>query len=182
MPDDHPELDLTQLVAEYHEVLYRYAYRLTGSVHDAEDLTQQVFLAAQRKLGQVRDSGKIRSWLFSVLRNGFLKSTQKKLPVPAGNLQLSLDTIPAQPPVGDTIDKERLQRALGELPETFRVVVVMFYFEECSYIEIAEQLEVPIGTVMSRLARAKAHLRSKLFEPDHHRPSPQKPDTAQKRG
>ncbi len=52
------------------------------------------------------------------------------------------------------------------MPDAFRLVVVMFYFEECSYREIAERLEVPIGTVMSRLARAKGHLRSILFEPE----------------
>ena len=61
------------------------------------------------------------------------------------------------------IDRERLQEALNRLPEAFRLVVVMFYFEECSYREIAERLEMPIGTVMSRLARAKGYLRSSML-------------------
>ena len=61
-------------------------------------------------------------------------------------------------------DADRLQQALNRLPEVFRLVVVMFYFEECSYREIADQLQMPIGTVMSRLARAKGQLRSMMFE------------------
>ena len=69
------------------------------------------------------------------------------------------------PPHEDGIDRDRLQTALNQLPEVFRVAVVMYYFEECAYREIAEQLGVPIGTVMSRLARAKDRLRSMLCEP-----------------
>jgi RNA polymerase sigma-70 factor (ECF subfamily) len=60
------------------------------------------------------------------------------------------------------IEAEELQKALNELPEAFRAAVILFYFEEFSYREIAEHLNVPIGTVMSRLARAKAHLRERL--------------------
>ena len=62
------------------------------------------------------------------------------------------------------MDAARLQEALGELPPEFRAVLVMFYFDDCSYREIAEELQVPMGTVMSRLARAKRQLRARLFE------------------
>ena len=62
------------------------------------------------------------------------------------------------------VDSAELQAAIDELPAEFRLVVAMFYFEDCSYRDIAEKLDVPIGTVMSRLARAKGHLREKLFE------------------
>ena len=65
--------DVATLVAEHHQAVYRYAYRLTGSVHDAEDLTQEVFLAAQRKMGQLRNIDAAKSWLFAILRNCFLK-------------------------------------------------------------------------------------------------------------
>ncbi len=70
------------------------------------------------------------------------------------------------------MDTAELQAAIDELPAEFRVVVAMFYFEECSYREIAEKLDLPIGTVMSRLARAKGHLRSKLFETEPVRAKP----------
>jgi RNA polymerase sigma-70 factor (ECF subfamily) len=70
------------------------------------------------------------------------------------------DDLPDELPA---IDNEQLQRALDELPELFRTPVILFYFEEFSYRDIAEQMDLPIGTVMSRLARAKATLRQKLF-------------------
>ena len=166
MADDRVAMDIAQLVAEHHQTVYRYAYRLTGSIPDAEDLTQQVFLTAHERLGQLRRETSARSWLLTILRNYFLKSRQKRRPIPAENLQLTMNTIPAVLPDELDIDRERLQRALDELPPKYRLVLVMFYFEDCSYREIADRLDVPIGTVMSRLARAKAHLRAKLFEPD----------------
>ncbi len=178
MADERARMDITQLVAEHHQAVYVYAYRLAGSVVDAEDLTQQVFLVAQQKLGQLRKIESARSWLFTILRNCFLKSRQRKRPVPVTNIQLNIDTIPAETPEEKEIDSERLQEAIDQLPDAFRLVLVMFYFEECSYREIAERLDLPIGTVMSRLARAKGHLRSKLFEPE--RPAAEKrlPSTA----
>ena len=159
-------MDLAALVAEHHQAVYRYAYRLTGSVADAEDLTQQVFLTAQQKLGQLRSAASGLSWLFSILRNRFLKDCQKRRPIDAASLRLNVDSIPAEVPASETIDRERLQEALDKLPETYRLVVTMFYFENCSYREIAEKLDVPPGTVMSRLARAKGQLRAELIEAD----------------
>ena len=166
MADERTSMDIAHLVAEHHRAVYAYAFRLSGSVPDAEDLSQQVFLVAQQKLGQLRNLGSARSWLFTILRNCFLKMGTRRRPVPVANLQLNIDTIPAETPDSEDIDRERLQKALDELPEVFRLVLTMFYFEECSYREIAEQLDLPIGTVMSRLARAKGHLRCKLFEPE----------------
>ncbi len=170
MADDRAEMDVAQLVADHHQAVYRYAYRLSGSVPDAEDLTQQVFLVAQQKLGQLRSHQSARSWLFAVLRNCFLKSVQRPQPIPAASLQLNIDNIPLRVPPPEEIDGQRLQAALSELPETFRIVVLMFYFEDRSYREIAEELDLPIGTVMSRLARAKGHLRSRLFAAEHSAP------------
>jgi len=123
-----------------------------------------VFLTAQQKLGQLRKVESARSWLFTILRNCFLKDRQRRRPVSATNLQLNIDSIPAETPQREEIDGERLQEAINELSDDFRLVLVMFYFEECSYRQIAEQLDMPIGTVMSRLARAKGYLRSKLFQ------------------
>jgi RNA polymerase sigma-70 factor (ECF subfamily) len=166
MADDGAGLDVAQLVAEHHQAVYRYAYRLTGSVPDAEDLSQQVFLVAQEKLAQLRKAANARSWLFAILRNCFLKGRQRRRPVAIANLQLNVDLMPAEVPKDEDIDRERLQEALNELSDGFRVVLVMFYFEDCSYREIAEELDLPIGTVMSRLARAKGYLRSRLLQQD----------------
>ena len=161
MADRAAPLAIAQLVADYHEALYRYAYRLSGSAADAEDLAQQVFLIAHQKIDQVRDAQSVRGWLFTVLRNCYLKSCRKGLGLPIA--ELDVNTLPAEPP-SEAIDSQALQEAINSLGEEFKLVVLMFYFEHQSYREIAEQLEIPLGTVMSRLARAKSHLRERLAE------------------
>jgi RNA polymerase sigma-70 factor (ECF subfamily) len=163
MVDDRAAMGIAQLVAEHHQAVYRYAYRLTGSVPDAEDLTQQVFLNAQQKLAQVRQQERVRAWLFAILRNCFLKSCRKRRPLPAASLNLNMDSLPAAPRREVLVEPGRLQAAINDLPPRYRVVLTMFYFENASYREIAEQLCLPMGTVMSRLARAKGYLRNELF-------------------
>ena len=111
MADARSGPDVAQLVAEHHQAVYRYAYRLTGSVQDAEDLTQQVFLIAQRKIGQLRNMDAAGSWLFAILRNCFLKDKQRRRPALAGDLALNVDLIAEErPPEG--VDGDRLQEAL----------------------------------------------------------------------
>ncbi len=163
---ENPGLEIGQLVRDYHQIVYRCAFRLAGSVADAEDLTQQVFLVAQQKLGQVRQADRIRSWLLMILRNCFLKGCQRQRLVLSADMKLNLDSLPSEAAEETNIDGERLQAALNLLPPNYRLALVLFYFEECSYREIAERLDTPIGTVMSRLARGKAFLREKLFELD----------------
>lgn len=178
MEQNASAIDLTRLVALHHAELYRYAFRLCGRAPDAEDLVQQTFLIAQRKSDQIRDPSCARSWLFRVLRNCFLKTRRQKQPIPAATLELEVDDLPRD--VDETeVDSEQLQQALDALSDEYRMVVVMFYFEQLSYREIAEQLELPLGTVMSRLSRAKGRLREILLrqEPDFggRRPAPVKP-------
>jgi len=168
MAENPPALDIAELVAEHHAAIYRYAYRLTGAECDAEDLTQQTFLAAQVNLGQLRDPEHGRSWLYAILRNSYLKMRRKRVPLSAASLELDIDGIPDEMPEIAAIDPERLQMALNELPDEFKLPVLLFYYEGCSYREIAEKLATPPGTVMSRLSRAKAHLRAKLFEEELH--------------
>lgn len=155
---------LNRLIQTHHAPLYRYAYRLSGSAADAEDLVQQVFVIACRKLDQVREPEHVTAWLFAVLRSCFLKSRRKQRPQSAGNLELNLNTVPDREPAPVEVDSDELQRALDQLPDDYKMVVMMFYFEHCSYKQIADRLELPIGTVMSRLARAKQKLRSDLHE------------------
>lgn len=155
-----------RLVEEHYAALYRYAYRLSGSTADAEDLTQETFCTAQVKLRQLRDPARARQWLFSILRNAYLHRARARRQAPC----VSLDGLAEVPePLPDPlppVEPERLQQALNELPEGFRTPLIMFYFEEFSYRDIAEQMDLPLGTVMSRLARAKAHLRGRLLQPD----------------
>lgn len=158
------ELSLAQLIRDHAGSLYRYAFRLSGQASDAEDLVQQTFLVAQQKLHQVREAERASGWLFAVLRSCFLRSRRKRIPLTSEE-QFPLDSVAAQP-AGEAddswLDRETLQAAIAEMPDEFKLVVLMFYFEELSYKEIAVQLEIPIGTVMSRLSRGKAHLRRRL--------------------
>jgi RNA polymerase sigma-70 factor (ECF subfamily) len=154
-----------RLVDEYYAALYRYAYRLTGAAADAEDLTQEAFCKAQLNLNQLRDPARSRPWLFSILRNAYLHRVRTERHV----IRIPLDStadIPETTTEVDLppeVDPERLQTALSELDEGFRTPVILFYFEDFSYRDIADQMDLPIGTVMSRLARAKSHLRSRLL-------------------
>lgn len=156
-------LDVASLVKDHHAAVYRYAYRLTGKVTDAEDLTQQAYLLAQQKLAQLRDPASARAWLLAILRNCYLREHRKPTPVPATTLDFNIESVP-QEVLSAEIDREQLQLALDELPAEFKVVLMMFYFEQRAYRDIAETLDLPLGTVMSRLSRAKNHLRARLFE------------------
>ncbi|MCA9080649.1 MAG: RNA polymerase sigma factor [Planctomycetaceae bacterium] len=148
------------LVREYYQAVYRFAFRLSGSSGDAEDLTQQTFLVACRKLESLRDVDRARSWLFTIVRNLYLKSR------PAPERETASLSDVAEPTAhwewDGQIDQERLQLALNDLPEAYRTPLLLYYFEDSSYKEIAQVLEAPIGTVMSRLSRAKEALRQAL--------------------
>jgi RNA polymerase sigma-70 factor (ECF subfamily) len=153
---------LQALIDAHYEVLYRYAYRLSGSASDAEDLTQEAFSKAMVRLDQLREPERAKAWLLRILRNLYLHKVRddKRHRVVPLDAVGDLPSREADPP--PSIDPNRLQQALNELDEGFRTPVILFYFEEFSYRDIAEQMDLPIGTVMSRLARAKAYLRAKL--------------------
>lgn len=160
---DHRARKLADLVERHYALLYRYAYRLAGSEADAEDLVQQTFLTAQTKWEQLRDETSARSWLFTITRNAYLK--QLRAPTCVSSSQL--DELPhAAEDEAHDFDAEQLQNALNDLPEEFRSPLILFYFQEFSYREIADHMGVPIGTVMSRLARGKAYLRARLTTPE----------------
>ena len=152
------------LVEAHYAALYRYAYRLSGTSQLAEDLTQETFCLAQNKLHQLREPERAKSWLFSILRNVYLhhlRSTKQEKVVSLDGIPDVPDRSPESLPI---VDSQELQKALGELPEAFRAPLILFYFEDFSYRDIAEQMEVPLGTVMSRLARAKTFLRQRLMD------------------
>jgi RNA polymerase sigma-70 factor, ECF subfamily len=155
-----------RLVAEHYQAVYRYAYRLSGSATEAEDLTQQAYLIASRNLKQLRNLDKAKNWLFTILRNHFFRDRQNAERIAFVDVPVNLDHLPVESAPLPEIEPEELQEAFAGLPDAFREILGMFYFEELSYKEIAEQLSLPIGTVMSRLARAKADLRARLLESD----------------
>lgn len=159
-------MEISQLVDQHYESVFRFAYRLSGTSHEAEDISQQAFLDAQRKLDTLRDPDKVRAWLFMIVRNLYRRQIRDR--VTHGEVALEVLVEPVDQKRGSdkqveqSLDSESLQQALNELPEEFRSVLLLFYFRELSYREIAEQLDVPIGTVMSRLSRGKKQLRERI--------------------
>jgi RNA polymerase sigma-70 factor (ECF subfamily) len=142
--------------------LYGTAYRMTRNAHDAEDLVQETFLRAYRAFDRFTPGTNIRAWLFTILHRARTDAFRK-----AGR---SLKTVelegegPAVPPPQDALASggEDLSRALESLPDVFRAAVVLRDVEDFSYEEIARILDVPIGTVMSRIHRGRAQLRTVL--------------------
>lgn len=155
--------EVADLVEAHYAMLYRYAYRLSGSGADAEDLTQQAFLTAQEKLDQLRSAENAKAWLFAIVRNAYLKS--RRGPGGSGAVPLQNVAEPSLPPdEPPDLTGEELTQLLAELPDDFRLPLVLFYFEDMSYRDIAAALGLPIGTVMSRLSRGKTHLRQRISE------------------
>lgn len=152
-------MDINVLIEQFYSDVYRFAFRLSGNVHQAEDITQQTFLQAHRKLETLRDVSRSKSWLFTIVRNEFRQELRRGT---VTTIELDTTNEPAQLD-RHPLDHAHLQSAIISIPDEFRDVLILFYFEELSYKEIAETLEIPIGTVMSRLARGKRHLRQVLI-------------------
>lgn len=150
---------IEELVTRHAQTVFRYAYRLSGSMVDAEDLTQETFLLAAKNIDQLENPIRAQGWLLAITRNAFLR--QRRVHQVALVEDMAATAVESAVE-SDGADEELLQIAIQSLPEEQRVMILMFYFEDMSYKEIAEQLGIPIGTVMSRLSRAKAALRKKL--------------------
>jgi RNA polymerase sigma-70 factor (ECF subfamily) len=154
----------SQLVDAHYAPLYRFALSLTKSSSDACDLTQQTFFIWAKKGEQLRDGSKAKSWLFTTLYREFLRGRRRAEHVTALE---DLGPVEADPPAPDVdfvtgMDASLVVEALQEVDEVYRAPLTLFYLQDLSYKEIAETLEVPIGTVMSRLSRGKAQLRASL--------------------
>jgi RNA polymerase sigma-70 factor (ECF subfamily) len=150
------------ILLDLYESLYRYGYCLTGSSVEAEELTQETVARAAQRWPQLREPERAKAWLFQILRNEYLhriRDTKRRNTVSLEHVGDLAEELP-EPPFA--ITPGELQSALAELEEGFRTPLILFYFQEFSYRDIAEQMDLPIGTVMSRLARAKAHLRQRL--------------------
>ncbi|MBE2214498.1 MAG: RNA polymerase sigma factor [Opitutaceae bacterium] len=156
-----PEFQL--LVERYYETLYRFGYSLAGNRTDACDLVQQTFLIWARSGSNLRDAAKAKSWLFTTLYREFLKlhrHTRRMNAVEPPTLEA--EPVDADPGLLSGLDGEAALRALAGVDEVFRAPLALFYLEELSYKDIARALDIPIGTVMSRISRGKDQLRSIL--------------------
>lgn len=154
----------TQLVDANYTSLYRFALSLAKNQADACDLTQQTFFIWATKGQALRDVSKAKSWLFTTLYREFLRGRRRD------GRATALEDLPpgeSDPPAPEVdlvaaLDAETVVAALQEVDEVFRAPLTLFYLEELPYQEIATALDIPIGTVMSRLSRGKAQLRGVL--------------------
>lgn len=159
-----------ELTYPHLEFLYNVALKYTGKTYDAEDLVQETMFTAYRKFSQLREESKCRSWLFMILRSHFLKEKRQEFKRPylddgdgylknvtAGNSNELADTYEKK------VNKEEVRKVLGLIPEKFQSPLILYYMDEMTYQEISEYLDVPIGTVMSRLARGKKYMKNELL-------------------
>jgi len=152
--------DFQQLVDAHYASLYRFALSLARNESDAADLVQQTFAQWARKGHQLRDPSLAKTWLFTTLRREFLgtiRKSERYSDEPPGDEDGSLE-----PEQAESLDAAEVMAALQKLPLEYREPLTLFYLQDVSYAEIAGILDVPIGTVMSRLSRGKARLRSML--------------------
>lgn len=151
--------DFESVVAQYYEPLYKFAFSLTRTEADACDLTQQTFYVWATKGHQLRDASKIKSWLFTTLHRGFLESRRRQTRFPHHELdEVHFELPVVSPEKISQLDSAQVLDALGKVDEVYQAPVALFYLEDCSYKEIAEILDVPMGTVKSRMARGIAQL------------------------
>src|SRR6266704_1148395 len=148
-------LDFESLVARYYRSLYQFAFSLTQSESDACDLTQQTFYIWATKGHQLRDLSKVKAWLFTTLHRAFLETNRRKTRFPHHGLDdVPIDDLPVfSADFGDNVDSSQVLAALAKVDEVYQAAVALFYLQDHSYKEIAEILEVPVGTVKSRIAR-----------------------------
>jgi len=157
------EVDYEQTVSSFYEPLYGFAYSLSGNENDACELTQETFARLLARSSQLREGSKVKSWLFTTLYRVFLgwKSRERRLPhVEISSVEHELPSVAAE--LVDTMELDTVRAVLLEIDERYRLPLTLYYLEEHSYEEIAELLQIPIGTVMSRLSRAKALMRGSL--------------------
>ncbi len=145
--------------------LYRFGLSLSRKESDALDLTQHTFLTWATKGHQLRDRTKVKTWLFTTLYRQFLSDKRRAEHFAEAHEDAQFVEPPhVSPSVVNAIDTGIVQQALHDLEDRYRAPVTLFYMQQHSYREIAEILEIPIGTVMSRISRGKAEMRAKLSD------------------
>jgi RNA polymerase sigma-70 factor (ECF subfamily) len=154
------ELDFKKLVEQHYLSLYRFALSLTHTESDACDLVQETFATWASKGHQLQDVSKVKSWLFTTLHRCFLESRRRAVRFPHFEISTTLEELPhVSPELVNRLDAETLVSVLARVNPMFQAPVALFYLEDYSYNEIAEILEVPLGTVKSRIARGLGELK-----------------------
>jgi RNA polymerase sigma-70 factor (ECF subfamily) len=164
--DDQPLAGFEDLAMPLFDSLYNFARWLAHNSSDAEDLVQETYLKALRGFASFQPGTNFRAWIFQILRNTFLSSCsrlERRMTVALDSEdegpELAVDMETPETILMNRSNAQLVQRAIGDLPVHYREALLLCEVEEMSYQEIAEILSVPIGTVMSRLARARKAVR-----------------------
>jgi RNA polymerase sigma-70 factor (ECF subfamily) len=166
-PDVSPPVPTWEDVARDHgRFLYTVAYRLTGNDADAQDLVQEVLVRVQRGLATYRP-GSMEGWLSRITTNAFLDEVRRRRrrptePLPQGHHAVLAAPHDVESTLAATTLPDEIQLALAALPDDFRVAVVLCDVVGLAYDEIADQLQIPVGTVRSRIHRGRSSLRRAL--------------------
>ena len=161
---DRPSPELfEELAMPLFDSLYNFARWLANNRDEAEDLVQETYTKALRGFSSFEQGTNFRAWMFRILRNTFLTSrTGLKATVPLDDEENPVVPVTAETPESillGNLDQQQLRDAIAELPVAYREVLLLCDVEEMSYKDIADALAIPIGTVMSRVSRARAALR-----------------------
>jgi RNA polymerase sigma-70 factor (ECF subfamily) len=162
------------------DAVYRFALRLAGSPDAAEDLVQETFLRAYKAWDQYERGTRAKSWLFTICRNVFLRRREREHrhdeivsttvdrsgpgPDTVNPVWASAEGTDPEGEFFDSIVDERIVQAIQDLPEEYRTAVVLSDIEGLPYAEIADMLDVPVGTVKSRLFRGRRRLQQVLYD------------------
>src|ERR1700688_4277045 len=167
--DGQPLAGFEELAMPLFDSLYNFARWLAQNSNDAEDLVQETYLKALRSFASFQPGSNFRAWIFQILRNAFLSSRSKlerrmtvAMDSEEDGPELAVDTETPETILMNRSNSQLVQRAIDDLPVHYRETLLLCEVEEMSYQEIAEILSIPIGTVMSRLARARKAVRESL--------------------
>jgi RNA polymerase sigma-70 factor (ECF subfamily) len=159
------DAEFEKIVDLYYASLYRFALSLSKQESDACDLTQETFYIWGTKRGQVRDQSKIKSWLFTTLHREFLRKKRRTTRFPELELEAAaLELPPIDPASIARLDGQTVLAAFKEIDQSFLAPLALFYIEDYSYLEIAEILDIPLGTVKSRISRGIAQLQEVILD------------------
>ncbi len=177
VPQGVTSWDFDAKTMPYVDSLYNTAYRMTGNSQDAEDLVQETFFKAYKYYDKFEEGTNLKAWLFKILKNTFINNYRKKKLEPKSvefsEIEESFERIVRHDPDDQPLDPETqylsnvmdegVKKALEALPHDYRMVVLLADLEDFSYKEIAEILDCPVGTVMSRLYRGRKLLEKALM-------------------
>lgn len=154
---------MESVVETHYEGLFAFALSLAGNRDDACELTQETFCRFASKGHQIRDRAKVKTWLFTTLYRVFLGWKRRETRLPHFEMSTVESELPhLSPEAAEGADAGLVMDALLQLEDRYRAPLMLFYLEDHSYQEIAQILDTPIGTIMSRLSRGKEQMRQRL--------------------